>query len=296
MQPIPARDQHAAAPFIGGFVPHALLPHHLLSAAMRRLTRIRLAAWKNAQIGWFVRRYGVDMSEALQPDARAYEHFNAFFTRALRDDARPAPADATQLLCPADGTVSEAGRVEDGTLLQAKGCRYEVAALLGDEGAASRFAGGSFLTVYLSPRDYHRVHMPQAGVLTGMRYVPGRLFSVNAATVARVGSLFTRNERVVSLFDAGPDHGALAVVLVGALFVGCMEQTWCGVVTPPRRPRMVGTDYDPDSADAVRLGRGEEMGRFNMGSTVIVLCEREVAWTVRAGDAVRVRAGVGAPR
>ena len=289
----PADDEAAAAPrFVGGLVPHGLLPHHLLSRAMLRLTRSRLPAWKNWQTTWFVRRFGVDMSEAVEPDPRAYEHFNAFFTRALRDDARPLATDVAALVSPADGVVSHAGQVREGTLLQAKGCSYDLGTLLGDADAATRFAGGSFATVYLSPRDYHRVHMPLDGTLTAMHYVPGRLFSVNARTVARVPRLFTRNERVASLFET-PSHGALAVVLIGAMFVGCMEQTWCGVVTPPHGHKVTSRRYAPEGADAVHIGRGEEMGRFNMGSTVIVVTERRMQWSVRSGDTVRVRAAMG---
>jgi len=290
----PPTDDHAsgAAPFSGGFVPHGLLPHHLLSATMLRLTRVRFAAWKNWQMRWFIGRYGVDMSEAVQPDFSAYPHFNAFFTRELRADARPMPEDRDALLSPADGMVSEAGRIEANTLLQAKGCNYEVETLLGGAVSGADFSAGSFFTVYLSPRDYHRVHMPLSGILTAMRYVPGRLFSVNASTVTRVPGLFTRNERVVSLF-ATPEHGLLAVVLVGAMFVGCMEQTWCGVVTPPRGRAVVHSDYPTSGGQAVRLERGQEMGRFNMGSTVIVLSERPVRWASKAGDPVRVRSLAG---
>ncbi len=259
---------------------------------MMALTRVRLPLWKNWQIRWFVRRYAVDMSQAKQPDPLAYEHFNAFFTRALRDDARPLGGDDSELVSPADGVVSQAGRIEDGALLQAKGHHYTARELLGGDAAdAAPFAGGSFATVYLSPRDYHRVHMPTSGRLRRMVYVPGRLFSVNAATVERVPRLFCRNERVVSLFDT--EHGAMAVVLVGALFVGCMEQVWCGVVTPPRRHRPVITDYGVAGESAPSLARGEEMGRFNMGSTVIVLSERaDLTWRVTPGDSVLVRQGI----
>ena len=273
-----------------GFVPHAALPHHLLSALMLALTRVRLPLWKNWQIGRFVRRYAVDMSQARQPDALAFEHFNAFFTRALREDARPLASEASALVSPADGVVSQAGRMQSGSLLQAKGRHYTVHDLLGGDPAdAACFANGCFATVYLSPRDYHRVHMPVGGRLRRMVYVPGRLFSVSTATTAKVPRLFCRNERVVSLFDT--EHGAVAVVLVGALFVGCMEQVWCGVVTPPRGHRSVTTDYG--SGDAPRLERGDEMGRFNMGSTVIVLSERDdLQWQVAAGDSVVCRSAI----
>jgi len=241
-----------------------VLPQHFLSALMYRVARWQWRPFKDALIGWFVRRYAVDMSLAAEPDPRRYPSFNAFFTRALRPGARPLPADPKLLVCPADGALSQMGEIRDGCLIQAKGQGYRALDLLGGNArAAESFAGGSFVTVYLSPRDYHRVHMPLEGTLTAMTHVPGRLFSVNAVTAQGVPGLFARNERVICLFETR--IGPMAVILVGAIFVGSMETVWAGQVTPPLRA------LDHPSWGSVRLSRGEELGRFNMGSTVILL-------------------------
>ncbi|MDX1432738.1 MAG: archaetidylserine decarboxylase [Gammaproteobacteria bacterium] len=264
-----------------------VLPKRLLSALMLRATRIRLAAWKNWQIRWFVRRYGVDLDEAREPSPRAYTHFNAFFTRALRDGARSVAGDERTLVCPADGIMSQRGRVRDGSMLQAKGRHYTVRELLGPELAAdSPFRDGHFATVYLSPRHYHRVHMPLAGRLRAMSYLPGALFSVNPATTRVVPRLFARNERVASLFDTA--LGPMALVLVGAVMVAGIETVWAGQVTPPRGRSPRTWHYDDESS---RLARGAEMGRFNMGSTVVVLVpDVGLAWAddVEPGREVRL--------
>lgn len=238
-----------------------------------------------ATIGWFVRRYGVDMAEALQPDIAAYASFNDFFTRALRPGARPiAPAPLT---CPVDGAVSQLGRIAQGSILQAKSHTYTAQALLGGDAAlAARFDGGSYITLYLSPRDYHRIHMPCRGRLTRMTYIPGRLFSVNPVTARNVPRLFARNERVVCLFETG--LGTMALVLVGATIVGSMCTAWHGQVNPPRPGRLCHWDY---SQEQIALSQGEEMGRFQLGSTVIVLLpEGAVDWPADwvSGRAVRM--------
>lgn len=269
---------------------HAL-PHHLLSALMRAATRVRLAAWKNWQIRWFVHRYGVDMDLAEVRDPRAFEHFNAFFTRALRADARPVCGD-DGLACPADGFMSAFGAIHDDTLLQAKGSHYSLSALLGgDPARAAPFRNGHFATVYLSPRDYHRVHMPLAGTLREMVHVPGRLFSVNEESVGAVPGLFTRNERVASLFDTA--RGPMAVVLVGAVFVGSIELVWAGPVAPARRVRTaVARTWPGEGPGAVRLERGAEMGRFNMGSTaIVVLPPGPLTWRADLAPGIPVRMG-----
>jgi phosphatidylserine decarboxylase len=257
---------------------------------MHRFARIRLRVVREAQIGWFLRRYGVDLAEAQESDWRAYPHFNAFFTRALRPGARPfdqAPAGA--VLSPADGRVSALGALSAGTLLQAKGHTYAARELLGTEEDARPFQGGRYLTVYLSPRDYHRVHMPAAGRLVRLRYVPGRLFSVNAATTRRVPRLFARNERVVALFET--ELGRMAVVLVGAFFVGGLETVWTGPITPPHGGRPAHWDY-PDGHPGTRLPAAAEMGRFNLGSTVVVLLEGSgVRWDATLSPGRPVRAG-----
>lgn len=206
------------------------------------------------------------MAEAEQSDYRQFEFFNAFFTRVLKPDARPIAA--AQLVCPVDGTVSQVGAIHHDTIFQAKGHDYSATALVGgDPAIAQQFANGHFATLYLSPRDYHRIHMPVDATLKQMIYVPGRLFSVNPKTVRCIPGLFARNERVVALFDT--EFGAMAMVLVGAINVACIETVWHGVVTPPHRnpvQRWIYTEQTP-----IHLVKGEEMGRFNMGSTVICL-------------------------
>ena len=266
-----------------------LLPQHLLSALMYRLARWRWRPFKDALIRWFVRHYRVDMSLAAEPDPRCYPSFNAFFTRALRPEGRPLAADPAALLCPADGALSQLGAIQEGRLLQAKGHSYRVLDLLGgDARMADAFAGGSFVTVYLSPRDYHRVHMPLEGVLSAMIHIPGHLFSVNSVTAQAVPSLFARNERVVCLFDT--QVGPVAVILVGAIFVGSMETVWAGQVTPPR------AGYSGPASGPVHLARGAEMGRFNMGSTVILLLPPravELDRRLSPGDTLRMGQGLG---
>lgn len=251
-----------------------LLPHHLLSRIMLRLLRIRWRWLKNLQIRFVIRQFNVDMSQVAEPDINSYEHFNAFFTRAMKTEARPvhAAGDTNEYCSPVDGTVSQLGPIEDNQLLQAKGINYSLLELVGGRDAlAQQFADGHFATIYLSPRDYHRIHMPAAGRLLSMTYIPGRLFSVADSLVQNLPNLFNRNERVVCLFET--EHGPLAVILVGAIFVGCMDTVWHGTVTPPHRAAIDHIEYSP--ADAPVLAKGEEMGRFNMGSTVIVLWPRQ---------------------
>lgn len=243
-----------------------VLPQHGLSRLIYRLTRVRARWFKNAFIAVFLRLFDVDLSDSVGRPPDDFESFNAFFTRALTDGARPLPADASVLASPVDGTVSQAGDVAQGTLLQAKGYRYGVGDLLGDPAATSTFDGGQFVTIYLAPYNYHRIHMPLAGSLREMRYVPGRLFSVNGATVAAVPRLFARNERVVCRFDTAA--GPLALVLVGALNVGSIETLWAGEVAPSTTRVATSWHYGPGE---VELARGQELGRFNMGSTVILI-------------------------
>lgn len=271
-----------------------LLPQHLLSRVVLHLARVRLAWFKNTLIGGFLRLYDVAMQDAAEPDPRAYDSFNAFFTRALRPGARPLPADPGVIVMPVDGTVSECGRIRGDTLIQAKGMNFSTTELLGgDEALAAPFRDGSFATVYLAPFNYHRIHMPYGGVLRQALHVPGDLFSVNAATTASVPRVFARNERVVCVFDT--DAGPMTVVAVGALFVGSIELIWAGEVTRVR-PRAVRPLIVPGAPLA--LARGAELARFNMGSTVIVLfggerfelCCAEAAQAVRLGEPLaRVR-------
>lgn len=243
------------------------LPQHAISRAVHWLTRVRQPAFKNWITRRFIHRFGVDMSEAAQPDPVAYASFNAFFTRTLRDGARPLANESDAVACPVDGTVSQAGVIAEGRIFQAKGQSFTAAELLGNHAElAAQFNNGAFTTLYLSPRDYHRIHMPLAGTLTQMIHIPGRLFSVNPPTTRAVPRLFARNERVAAIFDtmAGP----MAVVMVGALNVGSIETVWAGEVTPPRGRVIRHWRYEDRK---IVLDKGAELGRFNMGSTVILL-------------------------
>jgi phosphatidylserine decarboxylase len=266
-----------------------LLPQHFLSRQVHRLARSRVKPVKNWLIGAFVRHFRPDMSDAADPEPRDYPSFNAFFTRSLRPGARPCDHDPRALACPVDGTVSQIGRLDGLRMLQAKGHDYSVETLLGGASAWSqRFAGGSFATLYLAPYNYHRIHMPASGTLSAAWFIPGKLFSVNAVTAAAVPGLFARNERVVCAFEEGPL--AFALALVGALFVGSIATVWHGDVTPCS-PRSA-TELPLDTGRApIRLERGSELGRFNMGSTVILLLPPDTAqWLpdLQPGSPVRV--------
>jgi len=245
-----------------------LLPQQLLSRGMHRLARSTTPALRNATIRAVLRAYPqIDLSEAVEPDPFAYPSFNAFFTRALRPGLRPLEGGDRDLASPVDGTLSQLGVVREGRLLQAKGMHYTAGALLADEAAARRYEGGGFACIYLAPYNYHRIHMPLAGRLAATRYVPGQLFSVNAATARTVSGLYARNERVVCEFDTA--LGPLAMVLVGALFVGSIETVFAGEVNPP--PARGGTVRTIEAGLGTQFGRGDELGRFNMGSTVVLL-------------------------
>jgi phosphatidylserine decarboxylase len=244
----------------------SLLPHHPLSRGAGALARSRWAPVKRPMIALFRRAFRVDLAEAAEHDPRRYPSFEAFFTRALAPGARPVAAGAGEVACPIDGAVSAAGAIAGDALLQAKGREYGLTDLLG--GSPERalpFQGGTFATLYLAPRDYHRVHMPLAGRLVETVHVPGRLFSVDRSSVRGVPRLFARNERVAALFETAA--GPMAVVLVGALLVGSIETVWAGRITPPRGREVRA--WVPDAE--VRLAEGQELGRFAMGSTVIVL-------------------------
>jgi phosphatidylserine decarboxylase len=243
-----------------------LVPQKTLSRIVRAATRWTWRPWKDFLIGRVVRRYRVDLSEAVEPDPRAYPSFNAFFTRSLREGARRAEGDADTIVSAADGRISQIGRIDAGRILQAKGRSYTVAELLADADAADPYRDGGFATIYLSPRDYHRVHMPLDGELVGTVHVPGRLFSVAPDPVAHIPGLFARNERLICHFDGG--HGAFVVVLVGAMLVSAITTTWAGPAMPPHAHGMVRRDW---RGRGIRLARGAEMARFEMGSTVIVL-------------------------
>ena len=230
------------------------LPQHAISRLVHWITRIRTPAFKNLLIRRFIRRFGVDMSEAIASEPGAYPCFNAFFTRALRQDARPISADAGSIACPVDGRISQIGAVDRENILQAKGRTYSVLELLaGNAELAGKFTNGEFATLYLSPRDYHRIHMPLDGNLQKMLYVPGRLFSVNPPTTRVVPNLFARNERVITVFDTAA--GYMAVILVGALNVGSIETVWAGEITRPRGTAVRAWQY---TRDEISLKKGAE--------------------------------------
>ena len=253
-------------------MPQFIIPHHLLSRLILKLTRLQMGMVTHWIIKRFIKFYNVDMSIVQSPQAHDYKSFNQFFTRALKPTARPLAQ--TDIICPVDAKISQIGKIEQGTLLQAKEHSFQLVDLLGgDTKMATQFNQGLFCTLYLSPKDYHRIHMPITGRLTDMIYVPGRLFSVNQTTTQAVSNLFARNERVICLFET--DLGAMALVLVGALFVGCMETVWAGTVTPNSLATVEHWNYPEQNV----LQCGAEMGRFNMGSTVIVLLEdKHLTW------------------
>ena len=273
-------------------LPQYLLPKKALTALAGQVAQAPMGALTTGIIRRFIRRYSVNMSEAANPDPASYATFNEFFTRALKDGARPLAA--ADFICPVDGAISQFGAIERDQIFQAKGHRYSTTALVGgDAELAAQFEGGSFATLYLSPRDYHRIHMSCDGVLRRMIYVPGELFSVNPTTARGVPGLFARNERVVCVFDTV--HGPLVLTLVGATIVGSMATVWHGVVNPPRRPAVHAWRYEGQD---VQLKQGEEMGRFLLGSTVVMLWPRgrigfHPTWapgqSIRLGEAMGMR-------
>lgn len=268
-------------------LPQYILPHHGLSRLVGLLAESTSPAIKGPFIKNFARIYGINMEEAENSDLDSYLHFNDFFTRALKEGARPIAEEG--VVSPADGAISQLGEIDHDHIFQAKGHYYSLTQLLGgSHERAMPFKNGSFATVYLSPKDYHRVHMPYGGKLTEMIYVPGKLFSVNTRTARNVPSLFARNERVVCMFET--DIGPMALVLVGAMIVASVETVWAGLVAPPRR-RLMTTRYD-DEPEVVNLGRGEEMGRFKLGSTAIVVFPKDtVKWNENLKEGVGLRMG-----
>lgn len=246
-------------------LPQYLLPKKALTSFAGLVAGSAMGGVTTAIIRRFIRRYGVNMAEAASPDPASYPTFNEFFTRALKDGARPLAA--ADWVCPVDGAISQFGAIERDQIFQAKGHRYSTTALVGGDAAlAAQFENGHFATLYLSPRDYHRIHMPCDGTLMRMIYVPGELFSVNPTTARGVPGLFARNERVVCVFDTA--RGPLVLVLVGATIVGSMATVWHGVVNPPRRPQVTEWRYE---GQGITLKQGAEMGRFLLGSTVVLL-------------------------
>ncbi len=261
-------------------VPQYLLPQHALSRLVGKLAASKTPWLKDAFIRRFAARYQVDMSEAAQPDLSQYACFNDFFTRPLKAGARTINAQADSIVCPADGAVSQLGPITGDQVFQAKGHSYSLSDLLASEADAKAFENGHFATIYLSPRDYHRVHMPFAGTLTKSVYVPGDLFSVNTRTAENVPNLFARNERLVAHFDTA--LGPMVVILVGAMIVASIETVWGGL-------EPIGNQVRVSKPDNVQLAKGDEMGRFLLGSTAIVLFGKDVVtWqkNLAAGSAV----------
>ncbi|SDK57065.1 archaetidylserine decarboxylase [Microbulbifer yueqingensis] len=265
-----------------------LAPQHMLSRAAGWLAETRVKAIKDPFTRWFVDKYDVNMSEAQEEDFTAYASFNDFFTRALKDGARPVAEGENTIACPADGAVSQVGEIQNGRIFQAKGHDYSLIELVGgDAQVAAQFSGGHFATIYLSPQDYHRVHMPVDGTLRSMTYVPGQLFSVNTVTAANVPRVFARNERVVCIFDTAA--GPMALVLVGAMIVASIETVWAGLVAPLKR-RIQTVSYQDNKP--IELDKGEEMGRFKLGSTVIMLFGADqVSWLESLDAEEKVRMG-----
>jgi phosphatidylserine decarboxylase len=266
-------------------------PHHMVSRIVYFATRLSSPAIAQPMINWFIEKFNVNMSEAEFPSSTAYQTFNEFFTRPLRAGARPIASGDNTLSCPADGTVSESGHIQDDQIFQAKNHNYTVKELVGgDEALAALFKDGRFATVYLAPYNYHRMHMPMQGRLKKMVHVPGRLFSVAQWTVRNIPRLFARNERLVCLFST--DAGPMVMVLVGAINVAAIETVWSGLVTPPRGKKISHFDY---SDITKTYKKGQEMGRFNMGSTVILLTPPNVEWSpeFKAGQVVKMGEAIG---
>jgi phosphatidylserine decarboxylase len=268
-----------------------LLPHHALSRIVQWSTRRRRFPFRKSITRWFIRHYHVNMAEALEPNPDAYPDFNSFFTRALRPEARPVVHEAAQICCPNDGAISQLGDIQETQIFQAKGHTYSLVELLGgSEERARPFIDGRFATMYLSPGDYHRVHMPLSGRLLQTVYIPGRLFSVAPDYTESVPHLFARNERVVCIFKT--EAGPMVVVLVGAIFVGSIETVWAGEITPPRGEGIKVTSYTA-SEDVIELERGEELGRFNMGGSTIIVLFRPgcVKWQEGLAAETRIQFG-----
>jgi len=269
------------------------MPKQAITNLAGRVAGHKGGSMTTSLIRWFVGKYGVNMDEAANPDIASYPSFNEFFTRPLRDGVRPLAA--SDYVCPVDGAISQFGDIDDHQIFQAKGHKFTTSELVGgDASLAAHFQHGHFANVYLSPKDYHRIHMPCDARLTRMIYVPGKLFSVNPTTARGVPGLFARNERVVCVFE-NDEFGPFVMTLVGATIVGSMATAWHGVVNPPRMPRICEWHYEPGQ---VTLKKGEEMGRFLLGSTVVMLFQRGAiafspTWTpdgqVRLGEPLRAR-------
>jgi len=268
-----------------------ILPKHAVSRLVGKLAAAE-AGWLTTKlITWFIRAYKINMQEAKYTNASDFKTFNDFFTRELAEGARPINTDNNCLCYPVDGAISQQGDIVSGQLIQAKGFDYSLVGLLGGNAdTAEPFQWGKFSCIYLAPKDYHRIHMPMAATLREMIYVPGDLFSVNPLTANNVPNLFSRNERVVTIFDT--EHGSMAMVLVGATIVASIETTWAGTITPPAGKDIFSWQYPADGVDAIRFKKGEEMGRFKLGSTVITtFAPNMVEFNPQAGAETVTRLG-----
>jgi phosphatidylserine decarboxylase len=276
-------------------LPLYCIPQHGLTSIVYKLTRIENKPWKNFVIKTFVKLYKVDMDQAIWPSEEDYSSFNAFFTRYLKPDARSWKKDKNLILCPVDGAVSQIGTIDNDKLIQAKGIDYTLTKLLAnDVEAVKTFHDGNFTTLYLSPRDYHRIHMPVSGKLIKTTFVPGDLFPVNTSSVRTVDNLFARNERFISLFET--ELGLVAQIMVGATFVGSMETVFAGQITPTKHREISIKEYEEEDEEIIQLNQTEEFGHFNMGSTVILLFEKnKITWeeNLKENDPIQVGQVIG---
>lgn len=266
-----------------------VMPKHLLSRIVGKLAAAKLGFVTTSLIKVFIKQFKIDMSEAEHESPEAYKTFNEFFTRPLKAGIRPVCEEENSLIFPVDGAISQFGKIEKDQIFQAKGHHYSAQALLGgDEELGKQFVDGDFMTIYLAPKDYHRIHMPMAGELEQMIYVPGDLFSVNPLTAENVPGLFARNERVVAIFNS--PQGKFAMVLVGATIVASIETTWAGTVTPPPGKTVRTWHYSGQDATTHQFEKAEEMGRFKLGSTVVMLFEKDMLefLDANAGDVTRL--------
>lgn len=251
-----------------------MMPKRLISRLVGKLAAAEMGRVTTVAIKWFIKQYKIDMSEAAQSSPEGYRTFNDFFTRALKPGIRPISENKEYIVQPVDGAISQCGSINHGQIFQAKGHEYSALALLGDQAEdAKRFEEGDFATIYLAPKDYHRIHMPIKGTLSKMTYVPGELFSVNPLTAENVPGLFARNERVVAIFET--EIGPMAMVLVGATIVASIETIWAGTVTPPSGKKVFTWEYPTEGTEALTLEKGAEMGRFKLGSTVVMLFAKD---------------------
>lgn len=264
-------------------------PQRLISMIYGKLSHCECPRFKNWAIKRFIRLYGINIQEAAVTDPEAYANFHDFFIRKLDPSQRPLDQTPNGIVSPCDGTISQIGEIEAGTLIQAKDRKFSLQNLVGNHPLASEFTHGKFATIYLAPKDYHRVHMPAEGTLRSVCYLPGKLFSVNPVTATHIDDLFARNERVVCFFDS--PQGPFAVILVGAMIVGSITTSFNGTLTPPRSNKVAQFDYSNSPEHHIKLDKGEEMGYFSLGSTVILLFTEKLSWEQELTQHTRIVVG-----